>query len=283
MVEFEFKPGDLVEVTERTLGDGGGPPPILTGELAFVEQVRERSEQYVLRVGDKLARADIEGVRRPTCLQGSAKDEKRVPLDIARVFADDVLELLAPACERIEVAGSIRRGAADVGDVEIVCVPTLHFQTDLFGDLVETAHNQLDKLTAHLVDKGKLEYRLDKNARRAWGSRHMRAYLVARGALFPVDIFAVLPPATWGVIFAIRSGPAEFSKALVSQRDHGGALPAGWKVKDGQLLVGDGQLIDTPEEAHVFAALGLPWIPAGERSAESLRDAVRWAMRVPGA
>ena len=50
--------------------------------------------------------------------------KSRHPLDLAEVTAAVLVKLLAPACERIEVAGSVRRGRLDVGDIELLAVPS---------------------------------------------------------------------------------------------------------------------------------------------------------------
>ena len=54
-------------------------------------------------------------------------------LQQAREIAEGVKAKLAPHCERIEIAGSIRRGKPVVGDIEIVCVPHQVQAMDLFG------------------------------------------------------------------------------------------------------------------------------------------------------
>ena len=48
-----------------------------------------------------------------------------VPLAAARAVAAALRELLEPACARVEIAGSIRRRKAKVGDLELVASPRL--------------------------------------------------------------------------------------------------------------------------------------------------------------
>ena len=80
-----------------------------------------------------------------------------------------------------------------------------------------------------------------------------------------LDLFVVKPPATWGVIMLLRTGPADYSHRFVKLRMDGGAMPFGWRVADGQLWRGSTPL-STPEEADVYAALDLPWIAPEERA-----------------
>ena len=46
-------------------------------------------------------------------------------LSKARDIADQVIERLRPHCERVQIAGSIRRGKERVKDIEIVASPLL--------------------------------------------------------------------------------------------------------------------------------------------------------------
>lgn len=54
-------------------------------------------------------------------------------LDIAQRWAAAVVAELAERCERIEIAGSIRRGCQVCGDIDIVCIPKTKTDTDLLG------------------------------------------------------------------------------------------------------------------------------------------------------
>ena len=51
--------------------------------------------------------------------------ETRWPLRQAAALARSLVTFLEPYCDRIEVAGSVRRQKADVGDIELVLVPKL--------------------------------------------------------------------------------------------------------------------------------------------------------------
>jgi hypothetical protein len=209
----------------------------------------------------------------------------RIPLAEAEALAAEVVELLHPACERIEVAGSIRRRVLAPGDIEIVCIPRIERvwstnEVDLFGhyagDPKGRELNRLDELCRDLLLDGTFHGRLDKRERAAIGPKYKR--LVFKG--FALDLFACLPPTQWGVLFAIRTGPAAFAHAFVTPRGQktrtlyaGGAhvsrpglLPIGMRVGEGnQLWGGDGRLIATPEETDFFKAINLPYLEPWER------------------
>ena len=55
----------------------------------------------------------------------------RLSLTKARALAEKVIAELSPACARIEVAGSIRRGLAEVGDLDIVALPKVGQEMEL--------------------------------------------------------------------------------------------------------------------------------------------------------
>jgi DNA polymerase/3'-5' exonuclease PolX len=187
--------------------------------------------------------------------------ELRVPLDQARALAVEVEDLLRGSCLRLEVAGSIRRGRPDIGDLELVAIPRVE-ETDagLFGDQVETI-DQLAVRVDALLAAGVFAHRLDKNGRQAYGPRYKR--LTYRG--IGLDLFVTTPTA-WGVIFLIRTGPHEFSQKLVTTRRQGGWMPNHLQVADGYLQDRTSHdVIDTPEEIDVFRALSLPWLEPSQR------------------
>jgi DNA polymerase/3'-5' exonuclease PolX len=186
-------------------------------------------------------------------------DGPRLPLEVARGLADTLVELLRPGCERIEIAGSIRRERPEVGDIELLAVPRWDtLAGGLFGDIAESV-NLLDVELRRLeaadgLEDHSIRRRLDKNGTPRWGER----YKALTFHTVPVDLFICLPPAQWGVLYVIRTGPAEFGHALVTPQAHGGYLPSYLQVREGALRRRDtGEVVPTPEEVDVFRALGL--------------------------
>ena len=53
----------------------------------------------------------------------------RFDLRIAEPVAERLVEQLRPYCERIQIAGSIRRRKWAVGDIELLCIPK--YRTEL--------------------------------------------------------------------------------------------------------------------------------------------------------
>ncbi len=164
-------------------------------------------------------------------------------------IAARLVEHLQPYCERVEIAGSVRRKRPEVKDIEIVALPCLQIGTNLFGEAVQTYD---------LIDGATGLGRFIKN-----GPKYKQIYL-PEGVM--LDLFCVIPPAQWGYLFAIRTGPAAFSKRLVTARKFGGWMPSYVKPEDGVIKSG-GHIIRMPEEADLFRFCGLPWIEPENRDA----------------
>jgi len=179
----------------------------------------------------------------------------------AKAIADYVVDVVSPFCDRVKIAGSVRRGKAEVKDIEIVAIPRPC--VDLFG-APTSGETELDGMLRFLVEQGEMS--LLKN-----GPRYKQAVLTPEGypggkAGINLDLFLVLPPAQWGVILAIRTGPADFSHWMVTPRCKGGGLPSEYQVRDGGVYL-DGSLIEMPGEADLFKLLGMDWVEPGERQA----------------
>lgn len=189
----------------------------------------------------------------------------------AEIVATTLLSALRPGCERIEIAGSIRRRCATVRDVEIVAVPRL--ARDLFGERDGAAPTELDAAVDAWIERGYMRPR----APRRMGPRFralelVEGVLVADGtralrlpAPVAVDLFLVLPPAQWGAVFAIRTGPWEYSRELVTR-----CRARGLRCVDGHLeRVGATRdpVLATPEERDFIEACGLPYVEPERRRA----------------
>lgn len=171
--------------------------------------------------------------------------------DHARSLADQVIINLRRACQRIEIAGSLRRLKPEVGDIEILAVP--HCPADLFGQ-AQFDSSAVDTILRRMAaDRG---WKITRN-----GPRFKQVEL----GPITLDLFLCTAP-EWGSQFVIRTGPADYSHWLVTPRRYGGAMPGHLRQKDGRLWSGDTPL-ETPEEADFYQALGLPWVEPENRQA----------------
>jgi DNA polymerase/3'-5' exonuclease PolX len=189
-------------------------------------------------------------------------DGTRMSYSFALNLANHMVDILRPDCQRIEIAGSLRRKKLTIGDIEIVLIPNI--VTDLFGG--QRYDHEL--IAAHLWHEG---FDLPMN-----GPLHKQAHLppVASKDTVNFDIY-LTDPEKWGVIFTLRTGPAEFSHRLVTPRRVGGYLPSYLKVQDGRVCNrSDDALYDTPEESDFFRVIGLPYIQPEARDQNIDKTAV---------
>lgn len=185
----------------------------------------------------------------------------RIPLDRAERLAAEVVDLLRPACERLQVAGSLRRQRPTVGDIEIVAIPRREpGPPDLFG----TPGPAVDALHARclaLLRAGTFAPRLNALGRQAIGEQLKWLTFQQVG----LDVYSATPE-TWGVTLAIRTGPAEWSHRLVTARRQGGLCPDYLRFRGWRVVHRDGEVLSTPEERDVFDVLGLAWLEPEDRA-----------------
>lgn len=178
-----------------------------------------------------------------------SNSEKR-PYAAMRAFADRLVAKLAPACERIEIAGSLRRQCEFVSDIELVAIPKCI--PNLLGE--PTTVTEVDLLLATLP------VTLVKNGPKQKQFTFDDAY----GRLVQVDLFLQPDPATWGVNYLIRTGNAAFSHRMVTPRLHGGYKPNQYQIKDARVWH-NGTAIDTQEEEAVFELWAMSYIEPQDR------------------
>lgn len=177
----------------------------------------------------------------------STDPRPRLPLAKARALANQIVDVIRPVCDRIEIAGSIRRKKVDCGDIEVCCVPKARY--NLFGE----AFYQSGSIEDILFLAG---YHFTKNG------EHMKQFDLG---VCMVDLF-ITTPAQWGAILVIRTGPQEFSQRLVTSKAHGGYMPSYLQEKDGRIVHREtGKMLDTPEEEDYFRVIGLDYIPPEKR------------------
>ena len=204
------------------------------------------------------------------------KEKNRYLLALAEVVGQSLLDLLAPACERIEIAGSIRRRREDVGDIELLCVPR-SAPPDMLGYAppVPSAGDSVDQAVKELIAAGVMKHRRLKDGKTAYGPSNKLLAHVVTG--IPVDIFSV-PAENWGMALLVRTGPADYCVQVMERfRALGMQGHAYGGVTRGDLE------IQCPTEEAVYDLLGWQYCPPERRGAgatahwQQVRDAVRAA------
>ena len=135
----------------------------------------------------------------------------------ARAIAEDLRRLLEAVCEKIALAGSIRRQKPEVGDIEFLVIPRVYY---------------LDKLLHDLMMKDILAMHLNKRGRSTYGPKNKLMVHVPSG--IGVDIFSTTEQ-YWPVALVVRTGGK-----ITNQRIAMAAIKKGWHLQ----AYGDG--LSTP-------------------------------------
>ena len=150
-------------------------------------------------------------------------------------IAVDVVELLKPFCERIAIAGSVRRKRPICRDIEIVTVPK-PYEIGLFEDGIASIVNRWEKV------KGNLQFGKCKYTQRVLPSG------------IKLDLFFV-EEGNFGIQYAIRTGSAYYSYKVLAC----GWVKAGYH-SDGGYLYRNGTRYEVREEKDLFKMIGVKYI-----------------------
>ncbi len=147
---------------------------------------------------------------------------KRMEYAEALKIANRIAQELGPGVARIEVAGSVRRKQPHVGDIELLAIAQ-HREGMFPGQPLESL---LDPVVKDLIDCGFLGKPIRD------GSKWKTLPIEQLG--LNLDLF-IVQPWTWGVMMAIRTGPEDYSRRLVTQRCKGGLLHDTCRVYEGRV------------------------------------------------
>ena len=176
-------------------------------------------------------------------------------LENAKVLAERLVKEMWPHCTEVKIAGSIRRQRPEVKDIEIVAVPNGY-------QLYDWARATTNPV--HWIKPGTQEII-------AWqpkpDGKYWRGLITepGTGAEVKLDLFLATPE-NFGVIYTIRTGPAEFSAAIMRYiNEHQNEK----QVKDGHLISrASGMKFAVPDEETFFERIGLRHIAPEDRNAE---------------
>ena len=162
-------------------------------------------------------------------------------LDQAMTIAERVKTQLMPYCDRIEIAGSIRRHKPEVGDIEVVLIPK-PYDIGLFASGIALIVNTWTKVRGELPCKYTQRMLPDGIA---------------------LDLFSATKK-NWGLIYAIRTGSADYSHRVLAR----GWVRNGYKSANG-MLSRNGVVVQVHEEHDLFRLAGVQWVEPEARDIPS--------------
>lgn len=178
----------------------------------------------------------------------------------ALAVAREVCAKLKPFCERMIVAGSLRRRRQWVGDVEVLYIPRLSKvervrQADLLGgDPAPIFTNLADAGLLMMIADGVINQRKNVHGSITWGEKNKLARHAASG--IPVDFFEARA-GNWFNYLVCRTGGAESNVRIASA-----AQKKGWKwhpYGDG-FTDDEGNVVRVESEEDVFRLAGLAYL-----------------------
>lgn len=199
--------------------------------------------------------------RRPGRIRMGIKS--KFPRAIAIEVARDLCRYLEPHCERLIVAGSLRRRKMEVSDLELLFVPKFEtVPTDLFA--VEQ-RSRVDMKLEQLLAAGVLQKRLNSLGAVTWGPKNK--YLVHAATGLPVDCFTTNVE-SWFNYLVCRTGSKESNQNIARE-----ALVRGWMwnpygpgfSRTEPVLNGGCREHIVTSEQEVFQFVGLPYREPWER------------------
>jgi len=159
----------------------------------------------------------------------------------AMATANHLVERFAPHCERIEIAGSIRRKKAIVKNIELVCIPKQE-PTGLF-----------DMDLRHSVGFAALCLELSRGGWKKGDTGSGKFIAINTATGLRIDIFTTTAD-NWGYILTLRTGSSDHNIRLMQRLKSNG-----YRCADGHVMW-KGEAREMVDEMAVFDAAGLKWV-----------------------
>lgn len=180
--------------------------------------------------------------------QEKAADQPRNLTDILPI-AEQLRTSLLPLTKRLEIAGSIRRRAPEVGDIELCALvdhqPHLGIDPDNSPD---------PRLTQALCARAIAVIKS--------GPFYTQAILDTTIGPIKIDLFQCCNPQQWGLLYFYRTGSADFVHRALS---HFKKRTAGGYSDANRWYLPSGIQVDTSTEEMVFHQLNCKFVPPEKR------------------
>jgi DNA polymerase (family 10) len=164
-------------------------------------------------------------------------------------LAFKVLTTIEPMCQRTQIAGSIRRFRPLINDIDIVLEPKVMSQNvDTWLQIIKIIRHEFDAVTSKQGPKLATLYIPFASKK---GQGHVQ-----------LDLYRASPE-TYGILLLIRTGSAQHNVYLCNL-----AINKGLCLEYSRGLIKNGNVIAGRTEEEVFAALGLPFVPPGNREVQ---------------
>lgn len=162
-------------------------------------------------------------------------EKKKWLLQEVLPIAKRLYQEFSPHCHRICVVGSIRRGASEVSDIDLICIPKT-FNWGLLKDGLAEAVDKYEKISGTMNGDAK----------------HVRRE-TPEGVGF--DLW-LINENNWGLVVNTRTGPLAYSRGTLAAS----WVKKGYRSENNHLInQSNGELVPVKEEVDLFNLLGVPY------------------------
>jgi len=182
----------------------------------------------------------------------------KIDLVHADKIANDVLQHVMPAMDRIEIAGSVRRRKPVVGDIELVGISS-----------------QRDRLLSLLAEVGQ-HIKPGVPGVVPWTPKPTAKYIRVRlNEGMNLDLFMATPE-NWGGLYLMRTGSAAdnngnpFSGFVPSIFKRWKVLSGGGRMTEAMPTMPTGEQLWVHEEQDFFDLLEMDFVPPEERASKNI-------------
>jgi len=164
-------------------------------------------------------------------------------------LAFKVLTTIEPMCQRVQIAGSIRRFRPLINDIDVVLEPRpVSVNLDSWLQIIKTIRHEFDAVTAQQGPKI-ARFHIPFASKKGRGHVQLDLYRAS--------------PETYGILLLVRTGSREYNISLCNL-----AIQRGMRLEYSRGLIKNGNVIAARTEEEVFAALGLPFVPPRNREVQ---------------
>lgn len=188
----------------------------------------------------------------------SDRIKDKMTLDHAMDMASEISNDIGPYCERVIIAGSIRRKKDKISDIEMVVIPRYEERVKEVN-LFESITEDVDLLDEYIKQSPNFSRRLNKDGNEAYGDKNKLLYYKETT---PLDIFTANDKDLVMVLF-IRTGSYQNNIKVAVQ-----ARKVGYKIEQyegGYKDLESGQIWTMIDENKVYEFIGLKYLKPEDR------------------
>ena len=182
----------------------------------------------------------------------------------ATAYAEKIADWLAPHCERIEIAGSVRRRRPNPNDVDLVVIPKHRTVKDMLGAVIEDTLPIIAHLNEYVASQPGVGYRMPGDIRNPVSQEPLpgsgsRENILIKLKSCDLDIFFATEE-TVGSVLLCRTGSRDHNVFLAERARK---LGFRWRTQLG--IFREEEAIASKTETEIFSALKLDWLEPEKR------------------